>query len=227
MQSKLELKKIASLGRTFDEYVKLFALDKGLLKNKTILDTASGCSSFCCEANDHGYKVTASDPIYNLDPAQIKDKFDNEMAKVAEQLPNISHLYTWSLYKNVEEFDNYRQNAFDIFIKDYKRNKNRYLPINFPKTDFSDNRFDIALASHFLFLWDSHLDYQFHLDTVTELLRIAKEETRIFPTVSMNGQKSAFVEPIVKKLESIGYSAKIKTVDYEVIKGGNQMLVIT
>ena len=60
MDKKLDLKDIVLVGRTFDEYYKMFDLSS-IDKKEKILDVASGVSSFCAEATAMGYQVTASD----------------------------------------------------------------------------------------------------------------------------------------------------------------------
>ncbi len=59
MDKQLNLKNIVLIGRTFDEYYRMFDLCNVSLKSETILDVASGVSSFCAEANAKGYNVTA------------------------------------------------------------------------------------------------------------------------------------------------------------------------
>jgi hypothetical protein len=50
MDKQLDLKNIALIGRTFEEYYRMFDLDN-LPTNEHILDVASGVSSFCAEAS--------------------------------------------------------------------------------------------------------------------------------------------------------------------------------
>jgi len=58
MEMKLDLKDFVLVGRTFDEYYKMFNISN-INKNAKILDVASGVSSFCAEARVLGYDVTA------------------------------------------------------------------------------------------------------------------------------------------------------------------------
>jgi len=48
MEKKLDLKDIVLIGRTFNEYYKMFNVIS-ISKNEKILDVASGVSSFCEE----------------------------------------------------------------------------------------------------------------------------------------------------------------------------------
>ena len=65
METKLDLKDVVLIGRTFDEYFNMFALSEFKPGAERILDVASGVSSFCAEANAKGHYVTASDRIYH------------------------------------------------------------------------------------------------------------------------------------------------------------------
>jgi hypothetical protein len=226
MPEKLQFNKIASLGRTFEEYSKMFSLNENALKNNQVLDVASGASSFCAEANEKRINVTATDLIYDLSYKEIKNKFDNELTEVVKQLPGISHLYKWDLYKDNEDLRRQRQESFDIFFEDFKTNRKRYIFVDYPSNDFLDNQFKITLVSHFLFMWDDRLSFDFHKKTLLELARITSEEIRLFPIVNMSGKRSEYIDRLISYLNSQQLFAHIERVGYEFIKGGNQMMVI-
>ncbi len=48
----------------------------------------------------------------------------------------------------------------------------RYIPVTLPSLPFMNEEFDILLSAHFLFMYADRLDYQFHIETVKELLRV-------------------------------------------------------
>jgi len=58
---------------------------------------------------------------------------------------------------------------------------------------FKDKQFTIALISHFLFMYDGYLDYEFHKETIKEIIRITSKEIRIFPIVNLKGERSQLV----------------------------------
>jgi hypothetical protein len=124
---KLDLKDIVLVGRTFNEYYKMFDL-KNLDKNEKILDVGSGVSYFCVEAKSLGY--------------------------------------------------------------------------------------------------DEQLDYDFHKAVINELVRIAAKEIRIFPLVNLSGKKSKFADKLMNDEEFNKYKFEIVKVQYEFVKGGNEMMVI-
>ncbi len=91
---------------------------------------------------------------------------------------------------------------------------------------FSDNSFDLALCSHFLFTYSEQLSFNFHLTAILELCRVAKE-VRIFPLLeNFTGEVSPHLQPVIKQLAERGYEVNIKEVAYEFQQGGNQMLQV-
>ena len=63
--------------------------------------------------------------------------------------------------------------------------------------------FDLALSSHFLFLYSEHLDYEFHLESILEMLRVARE-VRIFPLLTLKNERSPHVERIIEEIDRLG-----------------------
>jgi ubiquinone/menaquinone biosynthesis C-methylase UbiE len=94
-----------------------------------------------------------------------------------------------------------------------------------PKLPFADKTFDLALCSHFLFLYSAQFDYLFHLNAIKEMLRVA-ERVRIFPLLDLMSVKSAHLTQIVTDLQTDGYDIKIMPCAYELQPGGNEMLSI-
>jgi ubiquinone/menaquinone biosynthesis C-methylase UbiE len=118
--------------------------------------------------------------------------------------------------------------AMEIFLEDYDRGKaqQRYRSAELPSLPFEKDEFDLALCSHFLFLYTDNLSLKFHIDAVIEMCRVAKE-VRIFPILDANANRSAYVDHVKKGFD--GGIGKImeERVPYEFQKGGNIMLKIT
>ncbi len=227
MDKKLELKDIVLIGRTFDEYYRMFELSNINLKDEKILDAASGVSSFCFEANSKGYNVTASDKIYSFSAEEIEEKCAEDLKMVVEKLPSVADLYKWEFFKNIDTLKKNREMAYKLFIEDFKKmNGNRYIAVEYPTTQFANQEFTISLISHFLFMYDEHLDYEFHKKTISEIIRITSKEIRIFPIVNLKGKRSLFVEKLMGDIEFKDYKMVIKKVDYEFMRNGNEMLKI-
>jgi hypothetical protein len=190
MDKQLNLKNIALIGRTFDEYYKMFDLNSSL-KNELILDVASGVSSFCAEASAKGCNVIASDRIYTSSPLEIEQKCRQDLDAVIKQLPDLVDLFAWNFFKDIRALKAQREKAYKLFIEDFKNyGTKRYMPVEYPSTDFIDNQFTISTVSHFLFLYEDHINYDLHKKIILELLRITSKEIRIFPIVNLKDRKS-------------------------------------
>jgi ubiquinone/menaquinone biosynthesis C-methylase UbiE len=113
------------------------------------------------------------------------------------------------------------------FLADYEqgRQEGRYVVGALPTLDFADGQFDLALCSHFLFLYSEQLSYEFHLAAVQELCRIARE-VRIFPLLNLAVQPSPHLAPLRAALAEQGYHSDVVQVNYEFQRGGNQMLTV-
>ncbi len=226
-KKKLDLKDIVLIGRTFDEYYKMFALSDLNPQRERILDVASGVSSFCKEANAKGYDVMASDRIYNFLPDEIEIKCVRDLETVFSELAKVMDLYNWDFFKTVSDLRAAREKAYKLFVQDFKlQGSKRYIFTEYPRNSFTDNQFTVSLVSHFLFMYDEHLDYEFHKKTILELLRISSEEVRIFPLVNLKGKRSNFVEVLLNDPEFNSFKMAIRKVDYEFVKNGNEMLVM-
>lgn len=226
MDKKLELKDFVLIGRTFEEYYKMFDL-KSLSKNEKILDAASGVSSFCAEANANGYNVTAADRVYEFNPEEIEEKCAKDLEETMKKIPAIKELYKWDFFKDIEQLKSHRERAYRGFIKDFKlHKKDRYISSEFPSNNFKENQFDVSLISHFLFLYDEHMNYEFHKQIINEIIRITEKEIRIFPIANLKAQRSPFIEKFMEDKAFNNYEINIVKVNYEFIKGGNEMLVV-
>ncbi len=117
--------------------------------------------------------------------------------------------------------------AMNEFMKDYEKGKKekRYINASLPQLPFRDKKFNIALCSHFLFLYSEQLTEKFHFESIKELCRVAKI-VKIFPVLELGSVKSRHLEAIIKRLEKENFRVKLKKVAYEFQKGGNEMLEI-
>lgn len=59
MENNIQNEKIWLLGRSFEEYLKMFALEEEELAGESFLDCAAGASSFTSEMGKRGYRCMA------------------------------------------------------------------------------------------------------------------------------------------------------------------------
>ena len=223
----INYKDIIPWGRSFDEYIKMFSLTSEDI-NLKILDCGGGPSSFNAEANKRGKTVISIDPIYNLSADVIEMRINETYDDVINQTRVNADKFIWHNISSVEELGRIRMAAIKQFLNDFEQGKieRRYISAELPSLPFNDKEFDIALSSHFLFLYSSNLSLDFHRKAINEMVRVARE-IRIFPLVSVNADPSPYVEHIKKELKNKGYKIAIEKVDYEFQKGGNEMFKIS
>ncbi len=222
----LTLNNVVPWGRSFAEYRLMFSLSESDL-NKRILGCSDGPASFNAELSKKGGSVISVDPVYQFSVKQIKQRIDETCQQIISQLEQNSSDFVWTTIKNTDELRRIRMDAMQQFLLDFPQGKQqgRYIAAELPALDFTDNTFDIALCSHFLFLYSEHFSLDFHIQSVLELARVARE-VRIFPLLELNGKQSRHLDPVIKQLNTCGYRASLEKVDYEFQKGANRMLKI-
>jgi hypothetical protein len=220
------LEKVVPFGRSLDEYIQMFSLSQSDLA-KRILGVGDGPASFNAEATQMGVKVTSIDPIYEFSDTEILNRFYQVVDNIIDQVKASPNDWVWLYHKSPEDLKNNRIQAISKFVSDYERGKleKRYQIGELPKLNFKDNEYELALCSHFLFLYSEHYNYQFHSDSIREMLRVSNE-VRIFPLLTLMLQRSSYLDPIRQEFSEAGYNVSIVKVEYELQKHGNEMLVI-
>ncbi|MGR9072149.1 MAG: SAM-dependent methyltransferase [Gammaproteobacteria bacterium] len=220
------LENIVPWGRSYEEYVRMFDLSEDDLKRR-ILGCADGPAGFNAELTRRGGNVVSADPLYAFDAEQIEKRIDETYDMVIEQVRANQNDFVWDAIDSVEELGRIRLSAMRTFLDDYERGKTegRYVAEELPALSFESGRFDIALSSHFLFLYSDHLSNEFHLSAVQEMLRLSRE-ARIFPVIALDGSVSDHLEPILRHFSANGYCVELRPVPYEFQRSGDRMLRI-
>lgn len=120
-----------------------------------------------------------------------------------------------------------RRNALNGFLADFDEGleQGRYRVGELPSLEFGDAEFDLALCSHFLFLYSDQFSEEFHMQSVLELLRVARE-VRIFPLLNLAQELSPHLDTVQHAALSRGCECTIESVDYGMQVGGREMLRI-
>lgn len=220
------LDKIVPWGRSYDEYVAMFDLAADDLQGR-LLGCGDGPAGFNAELSGRGGRVVSFDPIYEFDAEQIQSRIADTYEAVMAQTRNNLANFVWDSIASVEELGRVRMAAMDLFLADYGAGKQagRYVAGELPSLPFAEGSFDLALSSHFLFLYSGHLSAEFHAKALLEMLRVARE-VRIFPLLTLDAQPSPHLPWVSAYLADLGYRATLRRVPYEFQRGGNQMLVI-
>ena len=221
----LQLDRVVLLGRTFEEYRRYFLLEPDRLVGKRVLVVAGGVSSFCAEGNELGINITSFDPVYSLPPEKITERCEPDLESVYKAIGSVP-TYRWDFYKNPEYLRELRKRASTIFLSDYKTHPERYVAGELPRLRFADWEFDLTLVSYFLFAYQERLGYQFHRESILEIMRVTKDEARIYPTVTFEAQPSEYIpmlrsDPMLQRFEF----TETKT-DFEFLVNSNFFLRI-
>lgn len=219
-----ELSTVVPWGRSFEEYVAMFALDRRHLELK-ILGCGDGPASFNAVAFRRGFDVTSADPLYRFSAAEIRSRIEETAQTIAEQTRKNMEEFVWTHFRSVDELVAARMNAMNDFLSDFPDGKiaGRYVDASLPSLPFPDETFDMALCSHFLFLYSKQHDADFHVESIVELRRISRE-VRIFPLLEVGSVPSRHLEPVTDELERRGFGTERARVPYEFQKNGNEML---
>ncbi len=220
----IQYKDIVPWGRNFDEYTRMFSLSEADLKLR-ILGCGDGPASFNIECNQLGGHVTSIDPLYRFSRAEIEQRIAETYEDVITQTRAHQDKYIWDSIPSVDALGQIRMGAMRRFIDSYEvgRMENKYIPGELPALPFADQSFDLALSSHFLFLYTDNLTFDFHIASVREMLRVANE-VRIFPLLDVNAQESRYLQGVLESFQE--YKLEIRKVNYEFQRGGNKMLVL-
>ncbi len=220
------LDSVVPWGRSFEEYVRMFDLSAADL-GKRILGCGDGPAAFNAALTARGGRIVSADPVYAFSAAQIEGRIAVTYEKVMAQLCANEHDYLWTEFSGPEELGATRMAAMKTFLADYEKGRaaGRYVAAALPKLPFADGAYDLALVSHFLFLYAAQLDADFHIRSMIELLRVAKE-VRVFPLLTLDGRSYPEMAAVRSGLEKVGVATLVRKVPYEFQKGGNEMLVL-
>jgi hypothetical protein len=220
-----ELNSVVPWGRTLKEYQQMFALSDNDL-SKRIISFGDGPASFNAEMHRVGKQVISIDPLYRFSVDDIKKRIDETCLEVIGQMRANASNFIWKGIRNVEELQQIRMAAMSEFLLDFEQDREhkRYIDHALPdRTLFDDNTFELGLSSHFLLLYDN-LGLNFHLEAITEIMRVC-HELRIFPILNLDAKKPIFFDELLAILSRI-FITDIQKVPYEFQKGGDEMLII-
>jgi hypothetical protein len=192
-----------------------------------ILGCGDGPASFNAELTALGksQRIVSVDPLYQFTGSEIASRVEHTHETIISQVKLNPSDYTWTYFTDPDALGVARLRAMQVFLGDYEagRAEGRYLVAALPKLPFKDHEFDLCLCSHLLFLYSAQLSLDFHLSSMLEMLRVARE-VRAFPLLDLDLQRSAHLEPVMAELRSADFQVEIVDVPYIFQKGGGQML---
>lgn len=192
-----------------------------------ILGCGDGPAAFNATLTKCGGRIVSVDPIYSFDTSQIRSRIAGTYETVMAQMHKNQDDYVWKDIPSVEHLGKIRMSAMEDFLADFGTGKQdgRYVTGELPSLPFESGQFDIALSSHFLFLYSARLSAEFHIQAIQEMLRVARE-VRIFPLLALDGASSPYFNAVKEYFSTMRFSVDTVRVAYEFQRGGNEMLII-
>ena len=190
-----------------------------------ILGCGDGPASFNAEMTALGGRVVSVDPLYAFSKAEIEQRVQETYDPILSQARANADRYVWTHLPTADALGQARLGAMKTFLADFDTGlvEGRYLPQALPSLGFADGQFALALCSHLLFLYSAQLSLDFHIASVTELLRVARE-VRVFPLLDLECEPSVHLEPVRSHFTARDFTTEVCFVPYEFQRGGNQML---
>jgi len=225
MSTEFSVPEVAFFGRTFSEYLQMFALDEADLRGRSILDCPCGPAAFVANACARGLSVVGCDPLFELDSDELHARATANINDVFARLSVATDSLT---FRDPVKFRQDKFDALDAFIADYRKARHtRYIYAALPTLPFADGAFDVVLSANFLFCYsgikngglleDDRFDLPFHLRSVTELARVTRGEIRMAPTHAMQMPPSQhpYLAAAMAHLQSLGFSTEIRPSPYD------------
>ena len=157
------INKVFPWGRSFDEYLQMFNLTDVDLQRR-ILGCADGPASFNVEMHRRGHRIVSCDPLYKFDASEISGRIESTRPVIVDHVLREHDRFNWKVIKSPDELVRVRTAAMSEFLSDYEsgRRAGRYVAGSLPRLPFADRAFDLALCSHYLFLYSDDLSAEDH-----------------------------------------------------------------
>ncbi|MCE5169938.1 SAM-dependent methyltransferase [Paenibacillus profundus] len=223
---KLDLSRIVFIGRTYEEYIGMFNLSVEQMAGKRILDCAGGACSFTAHANRRGIQASACDIAYEFKADDLERKGIDDLNHTMENMGRVADQYVWSYFSSLKALQEERARALHDCVQDMREQPGRYQAAALPTLPYADKQFDMSLNAHLLFMYSDRLDYEFHLTSLVELIRVTKDEIRIFPLTDLSGRKYEHLDRLLHDVQACIHSAHIEKSSYEFQRGANELLSI-
>ena len=110
----IQLDTVVPWGRSYDEYVAMFDLDRRALGSR-ILGVGDGPASFNAAATARGHRVVSCDPIYAFTPAQIRRRIDETYPTIIDGCRQHRDTFVWTRITSPDHLGRIRLAAMEAF----------------------------------------------------------------------------------------------------------------
>lgn len=221
------MERLVLWGHHLDEYRDMFDLPEAALSMR-FLEYQSGASAFQFELRGIASHVVSYDDWFHLSKEALHDKVETSFSGRLEQIIHHAEAFDLSRYAdNLDQLTAYRRQGINEFFQDYDLGhaEGRYLFAEQTSLPFPNFFFDYALSAHHFFSAMAPQTLPYHVETIAELARVAKE-VRIFPLVDAQGVPSELLGPVILALQQKNFGIEVRNVGYHLQPKGNAMLRI-
>lgn len=221
---------VAMTCRSFDEYESMFDLRADELRSGAILDIAAGGSSFVAGAISRGYDAVAVDPRYAQGYGEWIEEARAEIIASTAKIDKIKDQFDWSYYGDVKRHQAGRISSHERFAAHIgtEEGRSHYRAGSLPKLPFGDGQYSLVLCSHFLFLYGDLFDYNFHLQSLLEMIRVCRAggTIKIFPIMTLKWEPYPHLERLIEAVRENGAAADRYASKLPFIPGADAGLII-
>jgi hypothetical protein len=212
--------------RPYDEYRAMFGLTDGEILAGPVLDCPGGAGSFAAEVRDRGGRAVSVDPVYGTPPDELVEGARAGFARGLSYLDENRDSYVWTFFRDVDDLVARRGAALDRFAEDFRGPDDRYVAAALPALPFPDGAFRLVLSGYLLFAYPDHLDDADHEAGLHELLRVAREEVRLYPLIDTAYVRHPRIDALRRMVEAEGVGTEVRRVDYGFQRGASEVLIL-
>ena len=206
---------------TYEDYLKIFALNKEDLK-KNIIIFPAGISDFNAKFHAENNNITSADEYYQMSPMEIDQYVAGRIQRLEEKLNelNVEPQNAIELLKKAKQ-------AATGFKQDFPEGKlqGRYQAMQLPLLPVKEQTYDIALCPRCP-LQHRDKNHQKALEIITELCRVA-HDVRVFISVSDKESFKHSLGPLLMQLQQEDSFIAINDIEVKTPKTHTAMLRIT
>ena len=212
--------------RPYDEYRAMFGLTDREILAGPVLDCPGGAGPFGAAVRALGGDAVSADPAYAVPRGELLAQARAGLERGIRYLEENRDSYVWTFFSSVDDLRRRREAALDHFADDFTGPGARYAAAALPRLPLPDGAVRLALSGYLLFAYPDHLDEADHERALRELLRVAREEVRVFPLIDTAYVRHPAVDALRRRLGADGVESEVRRVEYEFQRGGDEVLIL-
>ena len=219
----MEFDQAVFYGRLGNHALAMFNLDPADWRGARVLDCPGGPGSLSAELRAHRVDVTAVDPLYALEEAELEQRAKADLEAALAAMASTNNIRP--------DFDlaacrREHLEALEAFLGDRQTHPDRYVAASLPRLPFADQSFDLVVCGHLLFSYapvsagglmpEPGMDLAWHRLALGELQRVSRRWLRLYPahTIERQARRHPYAETLLAEL-SAGWQGRFITTTYD------------